>query len=124
MNLWRRGSSTEPSHEHTRVHKSTAPTTTPEKTPSQEPPLEAGSWEKPRHVLPTPPVENRSFAPRRSHIANDKKRVHSVNISMSEEEQRLLRSFAAGLDRTFTEWARAVLFHAANIPIPPRSRGE
>ena len=95
----------------------------PEPQPEPEPtPLEAGSWEAqgvpeplPRDVLPD---RRRGKKPRR--VPRHKTRRHAVSVAVSEEEERILRTYAAGLDKSFSEWARSVLFRAMGRRVPSR----
>jgi hypothetical protein len=123
LNLWKHGSSG-------KFVSDTSKTPPNEAVPSSrstenEVPLEAGSWEHPKNPLPVPPNRDRRYGPRPApFLSTDKKRTHSVNVSMSNEEQRLLRDFAAKMNKPFSAWARDVLFNAADIPIPARSRAD
>jgi len=95
----------------------------PEPEPDgKEAPLEAGSWEAPQEVNPLPreelPNRRRGKKPRR--VPKHKTRRHAVSIAVSEEEERILRTYAAGLDKSFSEWSRGVLFRAMGRRVPSR----
>lgn len=87
-----------------------------------EDPLEAGSWEAVEQVEPLPrealPDRRRGKKARR--VPRHKTRRHAVSIAVSEEEERMLRTYAAGLDKSFSEWARTVLFRAMGRRVPSR----
>jgi hypothetical protein len=55
-------------------------------------------------------------------VAEHKARRRAMSISVSEEEERILRKHAASMDRSFSEWARSVLFRAVGRKIPSRGR--
>jgi hypothetical protein len=86
-------------------------------------PLEAGSWEA--QGLPEPlaredlPDRRRGKKARR--VPRHKTRRHAVSVAVSEEEERILRTYAAGLDKSFSEWSRTVLFRAMGRRVPSRS---
>ena len=106
-----------------------APPPSPEKepVPSTDPsPLEAGSWESPQHEEPLPreKLPNRRYGKKHSRVPKHKQRRHAVSVAVSEEEERILRTYAAGLDRSFSEWARGVLFRAMGRKVPSRSGKE
>ncbi len=95
--------------------------------PEPEPgvPLEAGSWE----ALAPEPLERESLPDRRSgkkprRVPRHKTRRHSVSVAVSEEEERMLRTYAAGLNKSFSEWSRSVLFRAMGRRVPARSGPE
>jgi hypothetical protein len=44
----------------------------------------------------------------------------SLNISVSEEEAYILKSFAGSKSMGFSEWARQVMFQAVGKQIPTR----
>ncbi len=110
---------------HPHLLESDAPTPpTKESTPPTEaPPLEAGSWESPQHEEPLPreKIPNRRYGKKHSRVPKHKQRRHAVSVAVSEEEERILRTYAAGLDRSFSEWARGVLFRAMGRKVPSRS---
>jgi hypothetical protein len=108
MNLWASGSKKEDDNEPV----------------IPDPPLEAGSWEKPRQVLPEPPVGDRRVqgAPIGRMIARDKKRRNHLSVCLSDEEEMILRTHVAALNLNFSEWAREVLFEAAKKKLPSRTR--
>jgi hypothetical protein len=43
-----------------------------------------------------------------------------VSISVSEEEETILRAYAETLDVSFSEWARGVLFRGMGRKLPSR----
>ena len=94
-----------------------------ETPPSTDSPLEAGSWESPQHEEPLPreKLPNRRYGKKHSRVPKHKQRRHAVSVAVSEEEERILRTYAAGLDRSFSEWARGVLFRAMGRKVPARS---
>jgi len=55
-------------------------------------------------------------------VAEHKARRRAMSISVSEEEERILRKHSANLDRSFSEWARSVLFRAIGRKVPSRGR--
>lgn len=94
----------------------------PEPEPEPDAPLEAGSWEGEEVVEPLPrealPDRRRGKKIRR--VPKHKTRRHAVSIAVSEEEERILRTYAAGLDKSFSEWSRKVLFRAMGRKVPSR----
>lgn len=56
-------------------------------------------------------------------VAEHKARRRAMSISVSEEEERILRMHAASMDRSFSEWARSVMFRAIGRKVPSRGRG-
>lgn len=90
--------------------------------------LEAGSWEQPvvvpvaREVVP--PGDRRKGKRPYTRGPKNKIRRHSVSISVSEEEEDLLRIHAAKLDMSFSAWARVVLFRALGRKMPKRLADE
>ena len=55
-------------------------------------------------------------------VAEHKARRRAMSISVSEEEERILRKHAASMDRSFSEWSRSVLFRALGRKVPSRGR--
>ena len=53
--------------------------------------------------------------------APHKRRSHALPISVSDEEQFLLRKYAFDKGLSFSEWARVVLFREMKVKVPPRS---
>lgn len=102
------------------------PVVTPPSEPVQVPPspdtLEAGSWERAAVVEPTeaPPGDRRRGKRPYTKGPKNKIRRHSVSISVSEEEEDILRIHAAKLDMSFSAWARVVLFRALGKKMPKR----
>jgi hypothetical protein len=92
----------------------------------EDQPLEAGSWEAPivEESIPDAPLIDRRTTPKKR-IARHKTRRSAVSIAVSEEEERILRTYASGLDKSFSEWSRAVLFRAMGRKVPSRrERGD
>jgi len=91
--------------------------------------LEAGSWEKSATPLvveakePVPGDRRRGKRPY-TRAGKNKIRRHSVSLSVSEEEENILRTHAVKLDMSFSEWARQVLFRALGRRLPSRGGGE
>jgi len=56
-------------------------------------------------------------------VAEHKARRRAMSISVSEEEERILRMHAASMDRSFSEWARSVMFRSIGRKVPSRGRG-
>ena len=52
--------------------------------------------------------------------ADHKVRCRTLGFTVSEEEQFMLRKYAFEQGTSFSEWARATLFKAAGLTIPPR----
>lgn len=55
-------------------------------------------------------------------IARTKTRRQSLSVSVSVEEEEILRAAAYNAGLNFSEWARNCLFAAAGKRIPSRSR--
>lgn len=55
-------------------------------------------------------------------VAEHKARRRAMSISVSEEEERILRKHAASMDRSFSEWSRSVMFRAIGRKVPSRGR--
>ena len=104
-----------------------APTEPAQVTPSANT-LEAGSWEQPVAVSVerevAPPGDRRRGKRPYTRGPKNKIRRHSVSISVSEEEEDVLRIHAAKLDMSFSAWARQVLFRALGRKLPPRAQEE
>lgn len=95
----------------------------PEPEPVQEDgPLEAGSWEKQEalEALPREEIPDRRRGKKIRRVPKHKTRRHAVSIAVSEEEERMLRTYAAGLDKSFSEWSRNLLFRAMGRKVPSR----
>ena len=120
MNLWKKPADT-PSED---LVQYTNPVGEPSEPIKPEPPLEAGSWERPRQELPVPPVPDRRIKRGigRPPVARDKRRHGCVSVVVNDEEEAILRAYAATLEISFSSWARKVLFEAAKRPIPSRRR--
>ena len=114
MNLWSPGSK-----------KSGAAGETEDADYLHEPPLEAGSWEKPRQELPVAPVGDRRVpgAPLNRMVPREKRRRTHMSVCMSDEEEAILREYVASQNMNFSDWARKVLFAAARRKLPSRTRG-
>jgi len=79
--------------------------------------------ESDRSDAPIDPLEvDRRRKPYRR-VAEHKARRRAMSISVSEEEERILRLHAASRDRSFSEWARSVMFRAIGRKVPSRGRG-
>ncbi len=86
-------------------------------TPSGIPVWKQDFLPKPEDV----PVTARKRQQRAPNIADPAKRRRScLSVSVSAEEEQLLRTFAGDRGLNFSEWARIVLFHAAGQPLPKR----
>ncbi len=94
----------------------------PEQEPEEEKPLEAGSWENQVVVdaLPREEIPDRRRGKKIRRVPKHKTRRHAVSIAVSEEEERMLRTYAAGLDKSFSEWSRNLLFRAMGRKVPSR----
>ena len=89
----------------------------------QEPPLEAGSWEHRRQVLPEQNVNDRRHRdPTVLRMPRDKRRRQVLSVVVSQEEEDILRAVAVAADMSFSEWAREALFKVAKRKIPARDR--
>ena len=90
--------------------------------PDENKPLEAGSWENQEamEVLPREELPDRRRGKKARRVPKHKTRRHAVSIAVSEEEERMLRTYAAGLDKSFSEWSRNVLFRAMGRKVPSR----
>lgn len=55
-------------------------------------------------------------------VKEHKRRNRAMSISVSEEEERIIRQHAADLDRSFSEWARSVMFRAMGRKVPSRGK--
>ena len=53
-------------------------------------------------------------------LTKRQRRRQSLSIAVSEEEEELLRSFAASKEKSFSSWARETLFKAMGRKIPKR----
>jgi len=132
MNLWgsrptkRAPYHVKPADKSRQPAPSTPQPPTPESPVVQvEPPLEAGSWEKPRQVLPEVPLGDMRYGRRiYDRIPRDKRRRQAVSISVSQEEGDILRAAADAAHMSFSDWARRALFAHANRDIPARIRSE
>jgi len=89
--------------------------------------LEAGEWEKssaeetpPLLAPPREAVKNRGYGKRARRVPRNKTRRHTISVAVSDEEERILRSYAAALDISFSEWARGVMFKAMDKSVPSR----
>jgi hypothetical protein len=95
----------------------------PDPEPVQEDgPLEAGSWENQEvmEALPRESLPDRRGGKKSRRIPKHKTRRHAVSIAVSEEEERMLRTYAAGLNKSFSEWSRNLLFRAMGRKVPSR----
>jgi hypothetical protein len=72
-----------------------------------------------------PPPRDRRIGKRPyKRVPKEKTRRHAVSICVSEEEENLLRTFATTLDRSFSDWARGILFKAMGRKLPKRGSVE
>lgn len=132
MNLWNRPVQPAEIEKPTRLRKlyeresdekpAVAPTPEPAQVVPSADTLEAGSWERATVVEPTeaPPGDRRRGKRPYAKGPKNKIRRHSVSISVSEEEEDILRIHAAKLDMSFSAWARVVLFRALGRKMPKR----
>lgn len=131
LNIWNRPVQPTEIEKPTRLRKlyerepDKAPPVEPEPEPAQVTPsaitLEAGSWEKaPVEAREEPPSDRRRGKRPYTKGPKNKIRRHSVSISVSEEEEDILRIHAAKLDMSFSAWARVVLFRALGKKMPKR----
>ncbi len=99
-----------------------APAQEPDPESQEDQPLEAGSWEKQEvmEVLPREELPDRRRGKKKRRVPKHKTRRHAVSVAVSEEEERMLRTYAAGLDKSFSEWSRNVLFRAMGRKVPSR----
>jgi hypothetical protein len=97
----------------------------PVNPPTQGPnEVEAGAWERPRQELPTPHLPDQRYGKRKfQRVPKDKTRRHALSISVSIEEEDILRAAAVAAETSFSDWARRVLFKAAGKKVPSRTRG-
>lgn len=92
---------------------------------AKEKPLQAGEWRvapsfAPEEQLPVAPGDRR-FGPRKNRrVPAAKARMGCVSISVSEEEETILRAFAQTLETSFSDWARQALFRAMGRKLPKR----
>ena len=89
--------------------------------------LEAGAWEQSAQATAPPPVappreklKNRGYGKRARRVPRNKTRRHTISVAVSDEEERILRAYAAALDVSFSEWARKVMFKAMDKAVPSR----
>ena len=81
--------------------------------------------ERPVVVEPEPvPGDRRRGKRPYTRAGKNKIRRHSVSLSVSEEEENILRTHAVKLDMSFSEWARQVLFRALGRRLPSRGGGD
>jgi hypothetical protein len=59
---------------------------------------------------------------KRRRVSRRKRRVCSMGIAVSEEEEAILRAHVAKLDETFSSWARKTLFRAMGRRMPARPK--
>jgi hypothetical protein len=94
-------------------------------SPAQQPDTlpEAGEWRRPAFTdepLPPAPGDRRFGKRKHIRVPKGKQRGMCVSISVSEEEETILRAYAETLDISFSEWARTVLFKAMGKRLPTR----
>jgi hypothetical protein len=86
--------------------------------------VEAGAWERPRQELPTQHLPDQRYGKRKfQRVPKDKTRRHALSVSVSVEEENILRAAAVDAETSFSDWARRVLFKAAGKKVPSRTRG-
>jgi hypothetical protein len=86
--------------------------------------VEAGAWERPRQELPSPHLPDQRYGKRKfQRVPKDKTRRHALSVSVSIEEEDILRAAAVEAGTSFSDWARRVLFKAAGKKLPSRTRG-
>lgn len=67
-------------------------------------------------------LDYRTRRPRVNRQPYEKKRTRSMSISVSYEEEAILRSYVESTHQSLTAWARETLFKAIGRRIPPRTR--
>lgn len=68
-----------------------------------------------------PPEDHRAGKSKRfSHVPRAKRRRCAMSISVSQEEEALIRAHVSKLDTTFSAWARGVIFRAMQKKVPSR----
>jgi hypothetical protein len=79
----------------------------------------------------TPPPANGKIAPSevpelqsKKASRSQKRRDKNISLCVSQEEERLLRQYAASKDMNFSEWARSTLFRAMGRKVPARYKDE
>ena len=86
--------------------------------------VEAGAWERPRQELPSKHLPDQRYGKRKfQRVPKDKTRRHALSVSVSVEEEDILRAAAVEAGTSFSDWARRVLFKAAGKKVPSRTRG-
>lgn len=130
LNLW--GRAPLPSHETSVPAQGTPTGVQPPRTatipfagpvpaPSSTP--EAGEWRRTTvedEPLPAAPSDRRFGKRKHLRVPKGKQRGLCVSISVSEEEETILRAYAETLDVSFSEWARNALFRAMGKKLPSR----
>ena len=53
-------------------------------------------------------------------VSEKKARRRAMSVSVSAEEERILRQHVADMNRSFSEWARSVMFRALGRKVPSR----
>jgi len=129
LNLWQKPSPTDESTTPTRTVSAPTPpsritidharSATPEPVKQVVRPPVVTTFETKPEVQP-PPRDRRIGKRPYKRVPKEKTRRHAVSICVSEEEENLLRTFAATLDRSFSDWARGVLFKAMGRKLPKR----
>jgi len=59
---------------------------------------------------------------RRKRVSRKKRRHLSMTVAVSEEEEAIIRAHIAGLEISFSAWARQTLFRAMGKRIPARPK--
>jgi hypothetical protein len=55
-----------------------------------------------------------------SHVPRAKRRRCAMSISVSQEEEALIRAHVSKLDTTFSAWARGIIFRSMQKKVPSR----
>lgn len=91
-----------------------------EPEPVVEPVLEASETSEPTPTEPT--IEEPTTVKRYRVLKRRQRRRSCMSISVSEEEEDILREAAVESGLSFSSWAREALFRAAKRKIPNRPR--
>jgi hypothetical protein len=67
-------------------------------------------------------IDYRNRKPRVSRMSPEKKRTRCFSVSVSYEEEAILRSYVESTHQSLTAWARDTLFKAIGRRLPPRTR--
>lgn len=96
------------------------PEVEPEPVVESEPVLEAPEASEPTPTEPT--IEEPTTVKRYRVLKRRQRRRSCMSISVSEEEEDILREAAVESGLSFSSWAREALFRAAKRKIPNRPR--